>query len=103
MKKIYINLLLSVLIIPFFTGCASLSYRMNPSEYDHYIEPGVYPGVRLDSDNIENNSTYKSTASNKYPQPLISGISIFDLPLSFILDTVCLPYDMFQSNKNKEE
>lgn len=61
-------------------GCGSLSERWN----GHY---GAYPGVRFD---VQQTANY--TTSGEW-------IAVFDIPLSALLDTLCLPYDISHDDR----
>jgi uncharacterized protein YceK len=81
-------------------GCASLDYRTGTTGA---VNSGVYPGTRWDAKNIH------SITSGEY-QPWITEIwpfhltaSILDLPLSFVLDTICLPYDLTRKHRCEVE
>lgn len=99
MKSSFLKIIILSMVIPYFTGCASLQYRAGES----YISPGIYPGVRTDIDNIK--SSHNPPAEAEFVYKSMAILSIFDLPFSFIMDTICLPYDIFQSllKKGKEE
>lgn len=61
-------------------GCGSLSERWN----GHY---GAYPGVRFD---VQQTANYTTEGE---------WIAAFDIPLSALLDTICLPYDISHENR----
>ena len=78
MEKKYI----AVILIPVFflclTGCTSI--------YSRGWETGrLYPGVSQDLKEIRDSSGGKSFAMH----------SLIDLPFSFVLDTILLPFDAF--------
>jgi len=93
MNKKYLAIIV-ILTVFCFTGCASIGYRM--SNYGSYRE-GIYPGVREDVDNIMTGGPCMDICF-----PTANRIlNTLDTPLSFVLDTVCLPYDTFK-NYDKE-
>ena len=77
MKKLLFVLLTTILI-----GCGSISVRV--------IHPlpvlGIYPGVRYDCE-------YTSAFITSEP---FTFIYVMDIPFSFVVDTVCFPYDTYK-------
>ena len=90
MKQKYFRLV-SILLIFFLNGCASIECRTKKYPL---VAPGVYPGVRKDLDDITPNEDFFKTGT------LFRIAPIIDLPLSFVLDTICLPFDIYQNNKD---
>ena len=73
------------LIVPLLSGgCASFRARE-----DDGARP--YVGVRVDAYGL----AHPSQANNWLEWPMCA----FDLPLSFVLDTICLPYDVVQAKR----
>jgi uncharacterized protein YceK len=67
---------LALIVVLFLvSGCGSLSSRWRGSA-------GAYPGVRFDSEQV----THYTTEGE--------WIALFDIPLSALVDTLCLPYDL---------
>jgi uncharacterized protein YceK len=76
--KTTLNLALAATLL-FLTGCGSLAARWRG-------ERGTaYPGVRLDAQH----ATHYTTEGE--------FIALFDIPLSAVVDTLFLPYDLIDS------
>ncbi len=89
MKKKYLAIIV-ILTLFCFAGCASIKYRT--SDYGSYRE-GIYPGVREDVHNIMTGGDCMDICF-----PTVNRILYtLDTPLSFVLDTICLPYDAFKN------
>ena len=87
MKKMkYLVLTLSLLLC--ITGCASIDYR----SCDYHRLPGIYPGVRYGIRGMGGGIFMWHG-----PEWVYATMSILDLPLSFALDTICLPYDVINN------
>jgi len=71
-----------------FSGCSTVATHMDDS-----ITPSPYSGT-----NRAVNKTVRSLKDYDYYGEFY--IRSFDVPLSLIADTVVLPYDLYQSNKN---
>jgi len=70
----------------------SLQYRMGE---DFDIDPGPYPGLRITAKAIEQSSRDAETAAMFY------GLWFYwapDIPISFCLNTLCLPYNLLHSS-----
>ena len=81
-----------------FAGCASIVYRVGiPTDKGRYaflgVTPGIYPGVRADTNVLKDITTGKSEA---LPRAIMFLPTFIDIFLSFTLDTITLPYDIFQ-------
>ncbi len=65
------------------------------------VKPSVYPGVKMDCDNI---GSAWSGRGNQYGglRPLLSVPLIVDLPFSFVLETLLLPFDVVWVATSKE-
>ncbi len=70
-------------------GCASVEGRK--------LYYGAYPGVRYGIDNI---SGHGLTVGDYGWQGKV--LYLLDLPLSFVMDTVLLPFDVFHKREKKE-
>ena len=92
-KKLIILLLVVSLLI---SGCGSMFGRY----YTH--DSKVYIGVRMD---FCLPFLYLEKSSNPdFLFPLVVLAAIVDLPLSFTLDTLCLPCDyLFTGNQNNSQ
>ena len=80
-----------------FSGCSSLSYRTSKN---NAISPGPYPGVRTDVEEL--GDSREDGEMESMADPIYNMVAFFDLPFSFIADTLCLPYDVFQVDKVEE-
>jgi uncharacterized protein YceK len=83
-----VRLVLFWVLIFFTTGCMSLSYRLGEDDFD--IGPGPYPGLRTTAEIVDQSFQNAESAG------MIYGMWFYwvpDIPLSFCLDTICLPYD----------
>ena len=77
----------------YLAGCSSIYYRRN-----YYgTLPGIYPAVR---DGIAELSRGSGDWMGILPEWFYDAATVIGLPFSFVLDTLCLPYDVF---KNKEK
>ena len=97
MKKIFLIFLLGCLY-----GCSSLSYRA-PSDNRYPgepVAPGPYPGVRGSVKEMRTSSEDMAAAEDV--DPFADFILLLDIPFSFVVDTIFLPYDVLQRNKTKE-
>lgn len=89
MKKIIIIILI---FISFLAGCASVTYRVNTDPKP--IQPGIYPSVRADVQNL-NTKEYDPLLTGA--EPVVFTLSLLDIPLAFVFDTILLPFDISQS------
>ena len=83
-----------------FTGCASIDSRSK--EYGYYISPGIYPGVRTDVKQIGDIAKGRADPFIQSAAFIVMPVSLLDVPFSFVLDTLLLPYDISKNSKNKE-
>jgi len=79
MEKRYITLILIPILLSCFTGCASIYSR-------GWHKDELYPGVSQD---------LKSIAVSTSGGRSFAMDSLIDLPFSFALDTILLPFDAF--------
>lgn len=86
----------------FFCGCASVAYRADSSSIPE-ISPGIYPGVRAGINFMKDSAKGDIESSHSIVDPIIFLAFIPDVPLSFLIDTICLPYDIFQIGKGTKE
>ncbi|MFH0854754.1 MAG: YceK/YidQ family lipoprotein [bacterium] len=95
-KNFTIFLLLTQVI--FISGCASLNARTNGKYYKE-----IYPGIKQENDNI---SEALDNLSTDFGREMFESFSLpfyfIDWPLSFIIDTLLLPYDIIQTTKDNE-
>lgn len=70
----------------------SLGYRFGE---DSDIEPGPYPGLRITGEIIEQ-CTHDAESAGMIIDMWFYWVP--DIPLSFCLDTICLPYDLMHMN-----
>ncbi len=75
-KRLLIIFSVSILVS---TGCSSIKSRSDGTQ------SGLYPGVKADLDGSSESS----------------AASILDLPFSFALDTVLLPFDLLRGKDDK--
>jgi uncharacterized protein YceK len=90
-----------------FGGCATILVRMQPEK----PPPGVYPAVQFDAAYViwEIGILGISPSPDSPPgflqrtECIITGI--VDLPVSLVMDTVCLPWDISRlvKSKNREK
>jgi len=78
------------------SGCASISARTKAT-----YNKEIYPGIKQENDNISealDNSSVNIIGDmfEFYSLPFY----FIDWPLSFIVDTVLLPYDIIQTTQN---
>ena len=89
MKRNLPAVLLSIALAS-ICGCASVFIRTHPSppRADGPVRY-VYPGVAEDLDGLV-------TRKKDVPRGCMIPVSLIDLPLSFAVDTICLPYDLYK-------
>jgi uncharacterized protein YceK len=83
-------------------GCSSLSYRAS-SDKRYPGEPvssGPYPSVRGSVKEIRSSNSDLAAAENV--DPFADFILLLDIPFSFVMDTIFLPYD-FRQKDNIED
>ena len=86
--------LLSLCFLSYSAGCASLGSRSgfdsNPSL--------IYPGAVLDCRLVVDPYYINFSETGRHPDNVALGpriLCVLDLPLSAVLDTLCLPYDIY--------
>ncbi len=77
MKKLLLIIFSVAILVS--TGCSSIKSRSDGTQ------SGLYPGVKADLDGSSESS----------------AASILDLPFSFALDTVLLPFDLLKGKDDK--
>ena len=86
MKKSLLSITIMAAFIIGSTSCSSIDARKKGSQ------SGVYPGVKAGTE-----------AYKKADGITENSLSVIDLPLSFALDTVLLPFDLLGiTSKSKE-
>ena len=88
------KIIIAILSALLLSGCATVAVRAygEPSSY------GVYPAVK--GDILAVAMTHSSEASNVLPaweKPLLDLLVLIDLPVSIVLDTILLPFDIYNS------
>lgn len=94
MKKIIIVLF----FVPFLTGCASILYRTNNDPKP--IQPGIYPSVRADVENVNMLMKKDYDSLLHGAEPMIFILSLADIPVALTFDTILLPYDLYEGISN---
>lgn len=90
MKKIiHCSTIIALIIV--FTGCASIHQRSR-----YYSPPERYPGVEEDISAMRSHDSI-SRAWGPVASFIATATSIIDIPFSFVLDTILLPYDLMRS------
>ena len=91
------------------TGCASLGYRTSASN-NKVVSPGIYPGVRTDFLWIKEYAGDHPVEEYSLAGPVLDvlkfiviPVAVIDSPLSFILDTVLLPIDLWSRTSERHE
>lgn len=91
-------------VLTCITGCASFNARTSPCYNDMNCNPRgdvhvqVYPGVESDISELVEGDCHMKKSHTSRTTSLI--LSIIDLPFSFMLDTVLLPFDLIIREKN---
>lgn len=65
------------------SGCATLLARSESSGFINFHVDGMYPATRMDVEFIG-------------LDPVFGVLSLLDLPMSLVFDTLLSPYDAFQ-------
>jgi len=93
-----------VVLLVAASGCTSLRCRCQDSGKDNqgwdglvFSEKYVYPGVEGDFQGIAA-PWVEPTKSDPQRGAAVLGVfyCLFDLPFSLVVDTVCLPYDLYR-------
>ncbi|MCX4026255.1 YceK/YidQ family lipoprotein [Endozoicomonas sp. SM1973] len=93
MNKLVILLVLSCL----FTGCSSIGFRISGLNKE-YVKAPIYPGVQIVFKKLSGGPGSSVHAHlPDFVGWLFYPFDIINLPLSFVVDTVCLPYDVITS------
>jgi len=84
-------ILVSTLIAILVIGCSSIASRCRKTTTvgEHALPCYVYPGIQGDAHVID-----EISHSDEIQNTLLITC-LFDLPFSFVADTVCLPYDVY--------
>lgn len=86
MKRIFIAATLGLLPM-IISGCAAIEARERGTAGEPYV------GVRADAYGV----AHPSQTDNVFLPPMCA----LDMPFSFVVDTICLPYDLSQADKSK--
>jgi len=81
------------------SGCGSLAYRTNQPAY---VRPGLYPGVRLDAHVLSQDSQGSGDWSPVWLNEMVKLCSLLDMPFSFLVDTLLIPFDLSPENSESE-
>ena len=105
MKKLAFVSLFSVLLAC-ASGCNSLAYRFASPEVkkDFGATPGPYPAARHDGKGIAEclwGLVGPDPEARVWAGAFLT-ILLVCFPLDFVVDTLCLPYDVFQIAKDDE-
>ncbi len=84
MEKLYISVILISILCFSFIGCASLGSRIDFMG-GTLSDDKFYPGTRYDLKEVSDSCGGKSFAMTDF----------IDIPFSFVLDTIMLPFDVF--------
>lgn len=91
-----------LLLSSFISGCSSIGVRSDSRE--GFFSSGIYPGVHSDFDHFGPYAQKElGDWGGETGKILINLFLILDLPFSFILDTVCLPPDIYERSKYNKE
>ncbi|MBU0503344.1 MAG: YceK/YidQ family lipoprotein [Candidatus Omnitrophota bacterium] len=101
MKKI----ICCLFIVALMSGCASVLDRTDNGKI---VSARVYPGVSRDVELMGVCSTDRSSYELASPQlttisKLVFILALIDSPLSAVLDTILLPFDIFHPKEKKQE
>ena len=84
----------SVIVIGCLAGCSSIGVRASKSHNSpRFLYSGVQEDVKLARAPF---CRYEYQPGKTFSMPwFITPLSVIDLPLSFVADTLCLPYDVY--------
>jgi len=77
-----------VLALVFLSGCAAIDGRIQEGGGHPYL------GVRGDA--------YSVAHPGDAVDPFLPPFCVFDMPFSFVVDTLCLPYDLAKQSSAKK-
>ncbi len=89
--------IITLILSTFLTGCASIGSRGISSMGDNPL--GLYPGVRTDFHILRMSFSSKTSETDEKNNVFLFVYAIIDFPFSLVLDTICLPYDMFHNRR----
>lgn len=99
-KQLIVALIVGIFL---FNGCAVISYRSdtdpNKNEF-HDMSPGIYPCVRFDIKTIKKISKGEEETMFFLFKPFAILLYTLDIGVSFIFDTIGLPYDIYKTRKD---
>ena len=102
-KQLIAALMVGILL---FNGCAVIGYRTDATSYKNGfddISPGIYPCVRLDIDIIKKITKGEEETVFFLFKPIVLLLYTLDIGVSFIFDTIGLPYDIYRTRKYTED
>ncbi len=99
MKKI-LTVAPLIILLTFNSGCISISSRISPDPFCSDISEGVYRTFRCDMNQFGHLPEISEGSAFKASFLVMFGM--IETPVGFVLDTLCLPYDLFKLNKNKK-
>ena len=76
-------------------GCATVATR-HPKGGMAETRPALYPATQTDVWIMTGHDPLSAGASKCNPTPLFFFAGLIDLPFSLLIDTVCLPYDLWR-------
>jgi uncharacterized protein YceK len=93
-------MVLCVVVVGCLSGCMSSSYHVmqfrDSAVIHEMATPGPYPGTRYEINSVWGTIT-QGCAESQAVLLWLSPLFVLDLPLNIALDTVFLPYDIFQT------
>lgn len=92
MKKNFFLIIFMACTMALLTGCSSIAHRMSKKPL---VCRGLYPGVRTDVEYLLPRRGGLHPEMDA-PNSSFALMAIIDLPLSFVMDTISLPADMFR-------
>ena len=96
------------------SSCATTEHRFcptpgkeDPLNKNHvlYVEDGIYPATRLDYQEIKwlPTSEYRPGRIDYFSNFIYTCMIAVDFPISFLIDTILFPYDIFKREKSQPE
>ena len=93
-ERTFIIALITLLTLLTFTTCSSIVVRQKPPFHP-------YPGATQDAENLA--YAFDGEGSGKAIAFWLFPLFLIDLPLSFALDTILLPIDLFNLPEDKDK
>ena len=85
------------------SGCVSLGQHFDSNGH---VPPGVYPGLRSDVKFLTKDVFSQRGGMDALldsVEPFLIPVALVDIPLSFGMDTLLLPVDVFKSVGKKDD